>query len=184
MFNLKQSKADPNVVHEKRLIDHRDEFDQKEPDEGATELQMKHNQYKDKDNTVHYEAQLEAARGGTPDCVVERCLETKPTVYNQKRDDRTHGKPIKAPDLVAAAYDQEHREALAEAQQGQDRDTDFWDKHVGVQMIGEPTKIVMQKQKSQLSNTPDRFSNLKPDILQELDNLSSLLQDSARYTYL
>ena len=171
MQNLrKQAKADPTVHYDKQLEEHREESGTGVPDEGITELQLKHNSHKDKDNTVHYEAQLEAVRADTPDCIVENCLNTEPIVYNLKRDDRTHSKPAKSQDLVAAAYDAAHDKAKAEANEGQDRDTEFWDKEVGIQMIGKPTKIVGNTQKSQLSNTPARFKDLKPDLLQKIDD--------------
>jgi hypothetical protein len=170
MFNLKKAKADPTIPYDKQLKEHREESGTGIPDEGITELQFKHNVHKDKDNTVHFESQLEKARSDSPGCIVENCLNTKPTVFNLKRDDRTHDRPAKSQDLVAAAYDQKQREALAEANKGQDRDTEFWDKEVGIQMIGKPTKIVSQNQKSQLPNTPDRFKNLEPDLLQKVDD--------------
>lgn len=165
MFNLKKAaEFDTSLPYPKQLEDKRKEFKQKEPDEGTTERQLEARAHKDKDTSVPFNKQLEAARTGTSTAVTEKGLNEAPKLYNDKRDDRTHNTKVTAPNLVAEAYHQEKLKAFQKAQKEQSRDTEFWDKAVGSQMLGEKTKIVSNNQKSQLQNKEERFKGLKPDL--------------------
>lgn len=164
-FNLKKaSKFDTSLPLPKQLDDKRKEFNQVEPDEGTTERQLESNVRKDKDNTVPFNKQLESVRTGTSEVIAEGQLNDAKKLYNDRRDDSLHTKKVTAVNLVSEAYHQEKLKAFREAQDGSERDTSFWDKEVGVQMQGEKTKIVSNKQKSQLQNHPDRFKGIKPDL--------------------
>jgi hypothetical protein len=171
MFNLRKfaqsrAAADTSKPISKQLGDLRKEYGQQPPDEGNTELQLEANSHKNVDNSVPFNVQLEAARTGTLTAVTEHQLNKVPTLFNEKRDDRTHNKGVTAPNLVAEAYHQEKLKAFNKAQEGQTRDTSFWDDMVGVQLEGgNPiTKIVSNDQYSQLQNQEDRFKGLKPDL--------------------
>ena len=171
-FNLKKYAQAANVADNsksvaKQLDDLREEYKQQPPEEGNTELQMMASQHKDQDATVPFNKQLEAARSGTMEGVTEKQLNKAPKLFNERRDDTAYGRGIPAVNLVAEGYDQKKTEAWNAAQEKQSRDTEFWDKMVGAQMIGEPTKIVSNDQSSQLVNHPDRFKGLKPDLSNE-----------------
>lgn len=170
-FNYKKAQADDTLNYQKKLEEKRDDMNQSSPDEGNTELQLKHNYRKDDDASVPFNKQLESARTGTNNGVTEKSLDGNSKVYNEKRDDTTHNRNAKSQDLVAEAHDQAKLEKFREAQNGQERDTSFWDDYVGVQMLGPETKIVANKQKSQLPNHPDRYKGLKPEIKKEIDEL-------------
>lgn len=61
---------------------------------------------------------------------------------------------------LAHANDRKFRDAFSKANKG--ADTSFWDKFVGAQLDGEPTKVMVNlpENGSQLQNSPHRFGNL------------------------
>jgi hypothetical protein len=63
-------------------------------------------------------------------------------------------------DALAHANDRKFRDAFSKANKGSD--TSFWDKFVGAQLDGEPTKVMLNlpEKGSQLQNSPHRFGNL------------------------
>lgn len=181
-FNLKKAaKFDTSLPLPKQLDDKRKEFNQVEPSEGTTERQLEANVRKDKDNCIPFNKQLESARTGTSEVIAEGQLNDAPKLYNNRRDDNTHAKKVTAVNLVSEAYHQEKLKAFREAQKGNERDTSFWDKEVGIQMQGEKTKIVSNNQKSQLQNHPDRFNGLTPDLStsKKFDDLVTAALDQA-----
>lgn len=77
---------------------------------------------------------------------------------------------------LAHANDRKFRDAFSKANKGSD--TAFWDKFVGAQLEGEPTKVMVNlpEKGSQLQNSPHRFGNLDalphdPDAATNRENL-------------
>lgn len=165
-FNMKKAKADAQKVQQKALTELRQEWSQSVPEEGATELQLKHNVRKEKDNSVPFNEQLNSARTGTNQSIAEKILND-----SNKRDDRTHNRNAKSQDLVSESYDQEKLKAFRKAQEGQERDTSFWDDFVGDQMLGPKTKIVNNVQESQLPNHSSRYTGLNKDLKKNIKEL-------------
>jgi len=110
---------------------------------------------KDKDNTIPYEKQLEAARDGKDNLIVtEKALDTNPKVYNNKRLDQTGD--IMPINLETIKHEQKKEEAYKKATT--DSDTTFWDKYLNVS-VGE-TKVDANVSDSQLQNVSDRFDKI------------------------
>lgn len=172
MFNLKKhAQSRTQLSYPKQLAKNRDEYKQEAPQEGATERQLKADGQKKKDNTIAFEKQLQAVRTGSPNRIAEGEMNKSPKMFNDKRDDRTHHQPAKSQDLVAEANHQKKLKAFRKARKGDDRDTAFWDKFVGSQMINKPTKIVKNEVNTQLQNTENRFSDLKPELKEKVDGM-------------
>jgi hypothetical protein len=157
MYNHKKTAAAPKS-YEKLLIDNNESHGLSEVDNpGSLDWLLQRN-HKDKDNTVHYQKQLEAERGEGQNAVLDKKFDEEPKLFNLRRTDKAYAHTLKQPDQVAEAWDQKHYRALREADDGK-RDTLFWDKLVGLD-VNNITKIVKNKQKSQLANHPDRFEGL------------------------
>ena len=141
---------------------------------------------KDKDNTIPYEKQIEANREGRDSLkITEKNLNTSKKLYVDKRLDQAR-KDIMPINLVAEAHDQKHLEAYKNMSDKDKRDTLFWDKYVGAQILNdEKTTVDINVPKSQLENHADRFKNLsKPEDIKgisesEISKLAmSSLQDA------
>ena len=159
MFNLK--KAEHAKPIEKYLRDSNEKGGLSvEKNPGNYDWLLQQKSRKDKDNSVAYNKQLAEARTGTNDAIVEKALNQNPKLYLDKRNDKLLNSPIKATDLMSEAYDQKEAKAYSKFQTGESRDTSFWDDYVGEQMMGPITKIVKNKQNSQLGNDPSRFKDL------------------------
>ena len=160
MFNLKKHAADPKL-YEKLLIDNNEGHgisEVKNPGNYDWLLQKNH---KNKDNTVHYQKQLESTRTGEgKKATIDRKLDDDKKVYNLRRTDKAFANPIPHVNFVQEAWDQKMYEAHRTAEDP-DRDTMFWDKFVGSDVKdSQKHKIPNNKQKSQLQNHPDRFKGL------------------------
>jgi len=133
---------------------------------------------KDKDNTVPFETQLEAARQGDSLLkVTEKALDEEKKVYNDKRNE-IWDTDITAINIETEKYNQEQLKAFSEAQKN-DSETAFWDKYVGVQMEGPITKIDnnISDSASQLQNQPDRFKGkeVKKMVMASLKDADAML---------
>jgi hypothetical protein len=181
MYNLsKTAKQDSDPkTHEKYLEDNRDEHGlEAEPNPGNLDWMLQQN-HKDKDNSVPFQGQLSEARSGAPSKVTEKKLD-EDTGWNLKRTSKAWDQQVKAPDLMAEAYDQERRKAYLAANKSDDRDTAFWDDFVRDQMLGPNTTIVSNVQPSQLQNDPERFKNLQTTMPIEMcqrDNRKRMEKD-------
>ena len=128
-----------------------------------TEVNLKINPQssrKNADNELLYEGQLNKSRTKLPEAVIaETSLNDSPKVYNNKRLD-IWDTSITVPNLLSETYDQKKEKSLKEAESEQKRNTDFWDKYVGIQMEGPKTVIINNVQKSQLENESSRFKKM------------------------
>lgn len=122
---------------------------------------------KDKDNTIPYEKQIETNRKGKDTLkITEKALDTEPKVYLDKRLDKKRGNVMDI-NLATEVHNQKFLKAFEAMEDKDKRDTLFWDKYVGVQLLGdesiERTKVDNNISNSQLENCPDRFTSLGKD---------------------
>jgi len=152
-FNLKNAQY-KNV--DNLLKDKNKETDLESAEPKNINLQMP---IKDKDNTEPFESQLESERVGDTLTIAEKNLNDAKKLFNDKRLDEwdTDVMPI---NLATEAYDQKKNKDIKNAEENEKKDTEFWDKYIGTQMIGEKTTISKNVEKDQLQNNPDRFKNL------------------------
>lgn len=113
---------------------------------------------------VTHEGLLEEvrARSSVSEKITQGALDDSDSVLYPHRQfseggDNYSVSPINA---LSEANDRKFREAFSKANKG--ADTSFWDKFVGQQLDGEPTKVMVNlpEQGSQLQNKPSRFKNL------------------------
>jgi len=122
---------------------------------------------KKKDNTIPLEKQIDTNREGTDTLkVTEKALDTEPKVYRDKRLDKERSNVMDI-NLATEANCQKFLKAYEAMEDKDKRDTLFWDKYVGVQLLGkesvERTKVDNNVPKSQLENSPDRFTSMGKD---------------------
>ncbi len=162
MFNLKQAKSDsPLLPYSKMLIDSNKEHGLTAAGDTGNYNKMLEENHKNLDASEISEKQLEADRkkGGIDAMTTEAAMDTSEKVYNQKRSDKAYANPFVPTNLLEEAQHQKKVDAFNDVKV--DADTDFWDKYVGAQISDERrTKIVSNKQNSQLQNHPDRFKNI------------------------
>lgn len=162
-YNLKKKAKDDAKVYDKHLGDNREELGNKvntNPGNIDYEMQQVQKTHDVPPDDQITQQQLEAARTGTNNGITEKALNENKTLYNEKRTDKAYATDIKSNDLVSESYDQKTRKDFTKAENAQDRDTEFWDKYVGDQMLGKKTTITNNVQKSQLQNHKDRFKGL------------------------
>ena len=117
---------------------------------------------KNKDNTVPFNAQLNAERKNVEaePSITEAHMDKKEVDFSSKDK-----KQVMDINVETQKYEDEKTKAIKEAE-GK-KDTAFWDKYVGVQLEGEnqPTKIKdnIPASASQLPNKPERFKGEKVD---------------------
>ena len=186
MFNL-QKQAKQETKHTDQMLDEQnsDYGFNSQDNSGNIDRLLKKRQHKNKDNTKHYEMQLDEARtADTGDRTLEGKLDKDKTVYNQRRLDKAYSQKIKHQDMVAEAHDQAKYEAYREVDGSIDQETMFWDKYVGTDVPDKKTKIVSNQQKSQLANHPDRFKGLNkttPVNEQYKDDASAMTKTDKMY---
>jgi len=118
---------------------------------------------KELDNIKTLEGQIsENRKEKESNVVTEKQMDESEKVYNKKRSD-DWDTPIMPINLESESYDQEKREAFKK-EQTKDDDTDFWDKYIGVQLLGEKRKVDdnIPDSNSQLQNSPHRFKEKEP----------------------
>ncbi|NJL70403.1 MAG: hypothetical protein HC888_01735 [Candidatus Competibacteraceae bacterium] len=152
---FKQAKNESPKAFDKYLDDSREKTGTS-PDAVTTEVQLKKD-HDEADGSKPFNKLLEKARKGTREAVIEKVMEQE----GAHRTDKYYKTTVNPLAIQVEAREQNRRDEFLKAQNAQDRDTDFWDKKVGSQMIGEKTKQVANKQKSQLQNNPDRFYGLE-----------------------
>ncbi len=108
---------------------------------------------KNKDNTVPFNLQLDKSRKNkVSETITEAQLDN-----NQVKEE----KQITDINLKTQEYDTEKTKKYKKAEEDSKRDTEFWDKYVGVQLEGEgmPTKVDnnIKDTATQLQNTEERF---------------------------
>ena len=116
---------------------------------------------------IPYEKQIETNRKGKDTLkITEKALDTEPKVYRDKRLDKKRENVMDI-NLATEVHNQKFLKAFEAMEDKDKRDTLFWDKYVGVQLLGdesiERTKVDNNISNSQLENCPDRFTSLGKD---------------------
>lgn len=166
MFNLKQAKKEVVIIPmEKMLIKENKEMGLKPAeDSGNLDYLLKDNR-KEPDGQEICEKLLEKVR-----CAKEDVKILEGTLNDAKKaiNDMDHRAKTIAKPLMDYSKDAENKleEDFVKASE-KNRDTDFWDKFVGDQLLGEDKKIIVNRQPSQLlSNfkTREDFNKENPSI--------------------
>ena len=114
---------------------------------------------KDKDTTIPFETQLgKEQKKETEFIITEGALDKKPKLYNNKRLEY-EGKNVMPINLMSEAFHQKKEEDFKKAIDAE-KDTDFWDKYVGVQLEEEKTTVDKNVPDGELPNDPDRFKGI------------------------
>ena len=125
-------------------------------DSGNYEYRLKETR-KEPSGDETYQKMLENNReSNSGDEITEAAMNRKDKTINdmEVRSDAMANTPLQD---YSIPQDKEYEKEYTEAQQSEKRDTEFWDKYVGDQMLGMTTKIVDNGQSSQLiSNYEDR----------------------------
>lgn len=164
-FNLKKSAQQGFKNYSKMLEDQSKERGWKRSEDSKNvNLSL---DTKEKDNTVPYEKQIDANREGEDTLkVTEKALDTEKKVYRDKRLDEAR-KDVMPINLATEAHCQKHLKAFEAMSDKDKRETLFWDKYVGAQLLGdksvERTKVDNNVPESQLENCPDRFKSMGKD---------------------
>jgi len=168
MFNLHKKAAQIIVSTEKMLAEHRDEQGLA-PAEAKSEAALLADSHKG-DTTKITDKQLTEVRSASPTATTQKQLDDHkaPEGYVPMRNDYAERNPVMPMDLLDEAHHQEHLKDLDKAS-SVDGGTEFWDKYVNEQMVGEVTKQTGQvpESGSQLQNSPDRFKGLTENNLKK-----------------
>lgn len=111
---------------------------------------------------VTHEAMLDESRkkATKSERTVEGELENVSSDFPHRQFEEGTKSHVSSQALLAEAFDRKYRDAFSKANKGSD--TEFWDKHIGVDLENEKTKVSSQvpDKANQLQNTADRFGNL------------------------
>ena len=190
MFNLKKY-SQTTVTTEKMLIEKNKEMNLAPPENpGNYEYLLKDVRKGQEDNVIN-EKLLETARkdanaeaskkGFAGDLIIEKNLNQGKNTLNPTRSDDKDKIP-----LMDYAKEAENKlsEQFVEANNKDERDTEFWDKYVGVQLTNDKTTIVDNSQTSQMVTNFDTRKDFKKDnqsmgkkaeVLKQLKTADALL---------
>jgi len=162
-FNLRKRASADNVISEKAIQENRENMGHSVSQQGFAEKNINLSlPVKNKDNTVPFNVQLNAARKNAESApsITEYHMDDKEVDFKSK--DKVQVMDI---NIESQEYDNKKTEAFKNAE-GK-KDTAFWDKYVGVQLEGEgqPTKVKdnIPASSSQLQNMPERFKGKNVD---------------------
>jgi len=166
-FNLSKKASSDYTISDKTLDENRKNMNLSNKQQGVVGKNINLSlPIKDKDNTIPFNKQLDAERKNeTSVAITEAGMDKKEVSFG----DKTEGvMPI---NVKTEEYNQEHLKDFKKAQDSSKRDTEFWDKYVGVQLEGEgqPTKVDnnIPASSSQLQNNPERFSKGADDKIKD-----------------
>lgn len=159
-FNLHKKAQYVNVNTRLRADNDRSGFTD-EPTNGNINLSMP---IKEKDNTVPFNAQLEAQR---PEDDATRTLENKLNVekksYNQNRKSM-EDKTVTPMNMLSEKLHQEKVQTYREAEKETLGDTSFWDKYMARSNTDEKQMVDNNVPNSKLPNHQDRFENVSAKV--------------------
>lgn len=183
MFNLKKHADSVIKSREKELDDFDKKYDHKTPDYKGNYTELLEEVRKNSKGDAITEKQLDNNRvAKTNEVVIEKSMDKADKGINgMKHRIKTEDSPGPLMDYSIKA-DKEYEKEFKKIQGSIDRDTDFWDKFVGEQLLGEPTKIVDNSQYSQLlSNYENRkdFAEHKKEVKKK----ASVLKDADAMIY-
>jgi len=163
IFNLKKKAEKVYTITDKTIEENRNKMGLSNSKQGVTEKNINFSlPVKNKDNTIPFNAQLEAERKNkTEQPIIEASMDKKEIDFNSKDK-----KQITDINVESQKYDDKKTEAFKKSQK---KETNYWDKYVGVQLEGEgqPTQVDnnIPDSASQLGNKPERFKDNKIDKL-------------------
>jgi len=177
-FNLrKEASSKDFIISDKSLQKNREEMELSSDKQEVVNKNINSSlPIKNKDNTIPFEKQMEAARKDKKDVsIIEADMRDKEVSVGEK----TEGvMPI---NLKTQEYVEKHTDEFKKAEEETKRDTAFWDKYVGMQLEGPgfPTKIDknVPLSASQLENQSDRFKEdkTKQMIMASLKDADAML---------
>jgi hypothetical protein len=161
-FNLKKmAKTTYYTITEKMIQENREEMHLCTKAQGVDGKNINLSlPIKDKDNTVPFDKQLEAARTNKEDvAILEKRMDDKIVSFGDKTEGVT---PINA---KSEELNQKKLKDYKKAEKDSKNDTKFWDKYVGVQLEGKKTTVDnnIPANASQLQNNPERFKGKNID---------------------
>ena len=175
-FNLrKKASATDDTVSDKRLDENRKNMNLSNEKQGVVEKNVNLSlPIKDKDNTVPFNQQLDAARKNELEvAITEAGMDNK--IVDSKSKDK---KQVMDINVKTQEFDDKKTEEYKKAEK-EKRDTAFWDKFVGVQLEGEKTTVDknIPLSVSQLPNNPDRFkgNKIKNMVMASLKDADAML---------
>jgi hypothetical protein len=190
MFNLKKF-SQTIIPTEKMLIDRNKELGLSSPtNPGSYEYLLKDDRKNQEDNVIN-EKLLETARkdaqtetgkkGFSSDVIMEKNLNSGKNTLNPTRTDDKDKIP-----LMDYAKEAENKisEQFVEANNKDERDTEFWDKYIGVQLTNDKTTIVNNSQTSQMVanfdtrkdfNKDNKSMGKKAEVIEQLKTADALL---------
>jgi hypothetical protein len=161
-YNLKKSAAKVPQILDKELKDNRQKMEMCTDAQGVVDKNINLSlPTKDKDNTVPFNKQLDAARKDSKEDpqITEASMDKKEVSFGEK----TNG--VSAINAMSQKLDDEKAKAFKKAEDAVKKETLFWDKYVGVQMETPVTKVPknIPAAASQLPNNPERFKGEEVD---------------------
>jgi hypothetical protein len=155
-FNLKKMAASKDsVITDKAIQENRKDMNLSNEAQGVVDGNVNLSiPKKNKDNTVPFNVQLDAARKNeTKFEITEAGMDDKTVAFGEKTEQ------VSCINEVSERLSQEKVDKFKKAEEKSKKDTAFWDKYVGVQ-LEEDTKNIkgnLPSSGSQLPNNPERF---------------------------
>ena len=164
-FNLKKMSSSKDIVAlEKQIIDQNEELGTESVDDSGNYAYRLKEEHKDPAGDATYESMLEGSRTSKDDAGITEAemnkSDIKPINGMDIRSDKMENTPLMD---YSKENDNKKEEKIRAKNAEEDRDTGFWDKGVGSQMIGPKTVIVRNESNSQMvSNykTRDEFEKV------------------------
>ena len=175
-FNLKKKAASDVAITDKTIQENREDMNLCNKAQGVVGKNINLSlPVKNKDNTVPFNTQLEAARKNETDvAITEAGMDDKITDFKAKDK-----KQIMDINVESQKFDDKKVEEFKKAQEDSKKDTAFWDKYVGVQLEGKMKNIDnnISDSASQLHNKPERFKGKKIDkaVMASLQDADAML---------
>jgi hypothetical protein len=189
MFNMKKHSDSVLKAREKELGDFGDKYDLDPADNSGNYDYLLREVRREPEGDVLLEKQLEKVRTADSDPVIlDKALDASKKAINGM-DHRVDPKDSPGPLMdYSIKADKDFEKEFKKAQDKEDRNTEFWDKFVGEQMLGEVTKITNNSQPSQLIsnyntredfNKQNRSINKKAVALKDADAMLFYLYKNA-----
>lgn len=161
MFNLKKiSKKEHYKPYQKYLEeDNESKGTKSKPSPGSIDYEL-NSKKKDTDSSIPFNTQLNEARKGESLSITESQLNNSGKGIMNHRSSKAWNTKQNPINLLSEANDQKKYNAFRKETDKQKIDNSFWTKDVGKQKTIKTKKIIDNKQKSQLQNSPDNYSGL------------------------
>ncbi len=167
-YNLKKKASDTESITDKTIKKNRNEMDISNEKLGTTEKNINLSlPIKNKDNTVPFNVQLDAARKNKIERqIIEAKMDDKEVAFGTQKDSM-----MDINEETKKYVDKKEADFKA-AEKGAKSDTAFWDKYVGVNLEGEKTKVT--------KNIPDSDTQLPNKDAAEIE---AVLKDADAMIY-